>query len=293
NKELSEFTNERVRISALSMRSFYCLAVSDFEGYIVEAEKMFQLLRSSEKASTEHYLRYANNLSNIILAFHLLNRAEEALPYLEEYENLLLLLGSMGFREKYNPLYLIYLVSKARIMFALDRFTQVIELQAQFFAIETAISWSSANSWRKHQFLMLLAGAYLLDGQTKTATRILARMINDEAARKHPFAEELRQFELAVSFEMGDEDRMESLLGSMKRKQNKTDHKTIPAAQLAYDAACLAGWTEILQNRENPAAVKQSFKRMRKSLSELHGNKPDHNERSRFVIERWLMKMEG
>ncbi|MFN8711253.1 MAG: hypothetical protein ACK5Z2_00275 [Bacteroidota bacterium] len=293
NKELSEFTNERVRISALSMRAFYCLAVSDFEGYIVEVEKMFQILRSSEKASTEHYLRYANNLSNIILAFPLLNRAEEALPYLEEYENLLQLLGSMGFREKYNPLYLIYLVSKARIMFALDRFPQVIELQSQFFAIESAISWSSVNNWRRHQFLMLLAGAYLIDGQTKIATRILARMINDEAARKYPFAEELRQFEFAICYETGDEDRMESLLASMKRKQNKTEHKSIPAAQLAYDAKCLSGWTEVLQHRGNEAAIKQSFKRMRKALLEVHGEKPDHNERSRFVFERWLIKMEA
>jgi hypothetical protein len=292
NKELNEFTNERVRISALSMRSFYCLAVSDFEGYIVEAEKLFQILRSSEKASTEHYLRYTNKLGNIILAFQLLNRPEEALPYLEEYENLLQLLGSMGFREKYNPLYLIYLVSRARIMYVLDQFQQVIELQSHFFAIESAINWTSANSWRRHQFLILLAGAYLIEGQTKTATRILARMINDDSARKYPFAEEIRQLELAISYDMGDEDRMESLLGSMKRKQNKSD-KSVPPTQQAYDAACLLGWTEILQHRGDDAATRQCFKQMRKALLDLHGEKPDHNEQSKFVFERWLKKMEG
>lgn len=289
-KQFSEFNSERARISVLSMRSFYYLAVNEYEDFVQEAEKLFNRLRNSEKATTEHYLRYANNLANVIVALHLLKRPAEALPYLEEFEKLLQFLGSMGFREKYNPLYVMYLLAKARILFALDRFTELIELQAQFIAIESAVSWSAATNWRRQQFFIFLSGAYLLSDQPKIAARIIARALQDESGRKRPYAEELRQLELAISYDLNDEDRMESLIGSLRRKQNKIEQQKELTGSLAYETACFVGWTEIMNNRTKGLGQTHIFRQLYHELTTQRIGKSEHDERTRFVFERWLLK---
>ncbi|MCU0433206.1 MAG: hypothetical protein MUC87_07130 [Bacteroidia bacterium] len=289
-KPFAAFNSERARISVLSMRAFYYLAVNDYEGFVREAEKLFERLRHSEKATTEHYLRYANNLANVIVALHLLKRPADALPYLTEFEKLLQLLGSMGFREKYNPLYVLYLLSRARILFALDRFTEVIELQAQFIAIESAVLWSAATNWRRQQFFILLSGAYLLDNQPKIASRIISRALQDDSGRKRPFAEELRQLELAISYDLNDEDRMESLIASLRRKQNKLDPKEQLTGTNAYETACYVGWTELMHHRGQQPEQKLIFRQLYHELTTQRLGKPEHDERTRFVFERWIKK---
>lgn len=293
HKELTAFTTQRGRISALSMRAFYWLAINDYEAFLVEAEKLFSILRASPEVASEHYLRYSNNLTNVIVALHLLRRPEEAFSYLSEFERLLAMLSNLGFSEKYNPLYVMYILAKARILFAVGKYKEVIELLPQFQEIESAVAWSTATSWRRHQFFVLLTGAFLLDNQPKAASRFLVKALQDDQQRKRTFGDELRQLELAICYELGDEDRMENLLNSIRRKYQKLDpQKAISGAQ-AYEMACLAGWNELVQHRNGKSHKNNQhlFRQLHHELTTQRKGQHEHDERTRFVFESWLLRM--